>query len=109
MPARTTRPRAHPVARAPCESVSFLPSSLDLEGVLGTPLQAHPLAPGLERLLRGRLEVLPDDGELAPGVELDDVTREHADVDDVADPAGLAIPSWGVTIGVVHLDLLRAH
>ena len=61
--------------------------------MLGTPLEAHPPTPGLERLLRGRLEVLFDDGELAPGVELHDVPREHADVDDVANDAELRLLS----------------
>ena len=58
--------------------------------MLGTPLEANPSAPGLERVLRGRLEVLPYHSELAPRVELDDVSGEHAHVDDVADAAELA-------------------
>src|SRR5438132_5861401 len=92
-------------ARAPCESSSCSSSWFDLEGVLGTPLEAHPSAPGLERVLGGRLEVLPDDAELAPGIELDDVSREHADVDDVANPPKLAAAAFVE----VHPDLLRAH
>src|SRR2546422_2602435 len=103
MPARTTpRPAPQPV-REPCESSSCFSSSLDLKGVLGTPLEAHPPAPRLERLLGGRLEVLPDDGELAPGVELHDVPREHADVDDVADATQLAVAG----LIEMHPDLLR--
>src|SRR6478672_687495 len=101
--ARTT-PRPTPQrVREPCESSSCFSSSLDLEGVLGTPLEAHPPTPGLERLLRGRLEVLFDDGELAPGVELNDVPREHADVDDVADATQLAVAG----LVEMHPDLLR--
>jgi len=53
--------------------------------------------------LRGRLEVLFDDGELAPGVELHDVPREHADVNDVADPTLLAV----AVFVEMHPDLLR--
>jgi len=37
--------------------------------VLGPPFQAYAAAALLERLLRGRLEVLPHHGELAPGVQ----------------------------------------
>src|SRR5207247_9296881 len=81
-------PRRRP-GRAPCESSSSFASRFDFERVLGPPLQAHPPTLGLERLLRGGLEVLLDDAELAPGVELDDVAREHADVDDLADSARL--------------------
>src|SRR5204862_7795253 len=106
MPARTAllpQPRA---PRATCESSSFVPSwSFHVEGVLGTPLEAHPSAPGLERVGRRRLEVLPDHRQLAPGIELDGVPREHADVDDVPDPPGLAAVA-GVE---VHLDLLGPH
>src|SRR6266568_1107691 len=89
--------------RAPCESSSWFSSSFDLKGVLGTPLEAHRSAPGLERLLRGGLEVLLDDGQLAPGVELDDVPGEHADVDDVANTSGLAVSA----LLEMHPDLLR--
>src|SRR4051794_15974453 len=79
-------------ARIPCESSSsFVPSwSFHVEGVLGTPLEAHPPAPGLDHLGRRGFEVLLHDRQLAPGVELDDVPREHADVDDVANAPGLA-------------------
>src|SRR5436190_4459877 len=90
MQARTAPPRRRRRGRAPCESSSSFASRFDFEGVLGPPLQAHPPPLGLERVLRGRLEVLLDDAELAPRIQLDDVAREHADVDDVADPAGLS-------------------
>src|SRR2546426_12343695 len=103
-----TLPRTTPLpmrrrARELSESSSCFSSSLDLKGVLGTPLEAHPPAPGLEHVLRGRLEVLSDHGELAPGVELDDVPREHADVNDVANAPGLAVPG----LVEMHPDLLR--
>src|SRR3954467_585686 len=98
--------RAPRSARVPCgSSSSFVPSwSFHVEGVLGTPLEAHPPAPGLDHLGRRGFEVLLHDRQLAPGVELDDVPREHADVDDVANAPGLA----GAVLAQVHLDLLRA-
>src|SRR5437763_14770371 len=94
-----------------CESCSFsfLPSWLDLEGVLGPPLEAHPSAPGLESVLRGRLEVLLDHRQLASGLELDDVPREHAAVDDVANESGFGrVATFGLVADVQHADLLRA-
>src|SRR4051795_4342646 len=93
-------------ARALCESSSFVPSwSFHVVRVFGTPLETHPPAPGLEYVGRRRLEVLPDHRELAPGIELDDVPREHADVDDVAN-----VPRLAVRAGVeVHLDLRRPN
>src|SRR5204862_2412692 len=101
MPARTA-PQPQPRAgRALCESSSFVPSwSFHVEVVLGTPLEAHPPAPGLERVGRRRLEVLPHHRQLAPGVELDDVPREHADVDDVPDVPGLTARAFAE----MHLD-----
>src|SRR3954470_17565521 len=103
--------RAPRSARVPYgSSSSFVPSwSFHVEGVLGTPLEAHPSASGLERVGRRRLEVLPDHRELAPGLELDDVPREHADVDDVPDPARLAA-AVAVAVAVeVHLDLFGSN
>ena len=70
----------------------------------GTPLEAHPPTPGLECLLRGRLEVLPYDCELASGVELDDVSGEHADIDDLANAAQFAVAG----LVEVHANLFRA-
>src|SRR5207244_13085042 len=108
MPARRAPRRSRRPGRAPCESSSSFASRFDFERVLGTPFQAHPPPFGLERLLRGGLEVLLDDAELAPGVELDDVAREHADVDDLADPARLAGSIRLALLALVqHVDLLR--
>src|SRR6476646_3223065 len=106
MPARTARLSPPRAARALCESSSFVPSwSFHVEGVLGTPLEAHPPAPGLVSVGRRRLEVLPDHRQLSAGIELDDVPREHADVDHVADLSRFA--AAGVV--EVHLDLLGSH
>src|SRR6266576_2327124 len=104
MRARTTPLPMQRRARELSESSSCFSSSFDLEGVLGTPLEANPSAPGFERVLRGRLEVLPYHSELAPRVELDDVSGEHAHVDDVADAAELAAAGFVE----VHPDLLRS-
>src|SRR5205807_8310725 len=107
--ARTAPPPRRRPGRAPCESSSSFASRFDFERVLGTPFQAHPPPLGLERLLRGGLEVLLDDAELAPGVELDDVAREHPDVDDLADPACLrGPPGLALLLLVQHVDLLRS-
>ncbi len=59
--------------------------------MLGPPGQAHRAAALLERLCRGGLEVLLQGDELAAAVEIDDVAGDGAEVDDVADVAGLAI------------------
>src|SRR5919201_4029991 len=78
--------------------------------MLGPPLEAHPLPSGLERLLGGGLEVLPHDRKLAARVELDHIPREHADVDDVANPSRLdRVAARGLLTELQHLDLLRAH
>src|SRR5439155_22534839 len=50
-----------------------------------------------------RLEVLPHNRQLAPRIELDDVPREHPDVDDVANTSGLPVPVPDV---LQHVDLL---
>src|SRR5215208_7222432 len=55
--------------------------------VLVVPADAHPATPLLERLLRGHLEVLADDLQLAALVKLNDEPRDHPDVRDVADAA----------------------
>src|SRR4051794_20509314 len=66
------------------------------------PFEPDALALLLERLLRGRLEVLPDHDELPAGVEVDEVPRDHADVDDLAHHSGLAFAA----VVVAHVDLL---
>src|SRR5260221_124440 len=76
---------------------------VDLIGVLRPPFEPDTLAFRFEHLLRRRIEVLADDDELAAGIEIDDVTRDHPDVDDVADDAGLALTAE--LLG--HMDLLR--
>ena len=45
----------------------------------------------------------PDDDELAPGVEVDDVAGDHPGVDDVTDDSGLALAAERLG----HVDLLR--
>src|ERR1700693_2323196 len=75
---------------------------VDLIGVLRPPLEPDALAFRFEYLLRRRLEVLPDDDELAAGVEVDDVAGDHSRVDDVADDSGLALAAE--CLG--HVDLL---
>src|SRR5262245_10987010 len=57
----------------------------DRVGVLAVPADAHAATPLLERLLRGHLEVLADDLEVAALIQLDDEARDHPDVRDVAD------------------------
>src|SRR5262245_30790428 len=91
--------------RTACVLRSFLllGGRLDLIRMLRPPLQANMAALRLERLLGRGLEVLTDDSELSPRVELHDVAGEHADVDDVADLACLAA-AGGVEM---HVDLLR--
>src|SRR4051812_584481 len=69
------------------------------------PFEPDALALLLERLLRGRLEVLPDDDELPAGVEVDEVSRDHADVDDLAHHSGLAFTA----VVVAHVDLLGTN
>src|ERR671930_651158 len=92
--------------RALSGSSSFVPSwSVQVVGVLGTPLEAYPSPPVLEGVGGRRLEVLLHDRQVAPIIELDDVPGEHADVDDVPDPPGLAGP---VPIET-HLDFFRPH
>src|SRR3954452_13585054 len=66
------------------------------------PFEPDALALLLERLLRGRLEVLPDDDELPAGVEVDEVPRDHAHVDDLAHDPGLAFTA----VVLAHVDLL---
>src|SRR5215470_13789474 len=83
--------RVRPSRTTSCESSSrALLCFPDLIRVLRPPREADPLALLCERLLRGRLEVLPDDHELAAGVEIDDEARDHADVDDLAHGPGLS-------------------
>src|SRR6266566_9167176 len=86
----------------------LLPLGFRLDRVLRTPFKEHPATAGVQRLCRGRLEVLTDDDELAAVVEIDDVPGEHARVDDVADPAGggvLVVTTRAAVVG--HADLLR--
>src|SRR5579884_100077 len=104
-PSPRTRPRPRPAGPHPgvsCESSSraLLP---DLICVLRPPREADPFALLRESVLRGRLEVLPDDDELAARIEVDEIARDHADVDDLAHGPGLAGPAL-----VAHPDLLRA-
>src|SRR6266566_2857133 len=76
----------------------LLPLGFRLDRVLRTPFKEHPATAGVQRLCRGRLEVLADDDELAAAVE----------VDDVADPAGgcvLVVTACAAVVG--HADLLR--
>src|SRR5436190_30362 len=63
----------------------LLPFGFGFDCVLRPPLQKHPAPACIECLRRRRLQVLADDDELGPVVEVDDVAREHARVDDVAD------------------------
>src|SRR5262249_56072476 len=102
---RKWRPRPPPAGRTP-ERTSCEPSRallVDLVRVRRPPRKADPLALLRERLLRGRLEVLANDDEVAARIEVDDVARDHADVDDLAHRAGL--PFSGVVVD--HPDLLR--
>src|SRR5581483_7173893 len=101
MPSRRQRARRSP-AHGSCGSSSraLLLCVFDRIRVLRAPLQADPLPLFRERLLRGRLEVLADDDELPAGIEVDDVARDHADVDDLPDRSGLAVSA------IAHPDLL---
>src|SRR4051812_5376855 len=74
-----------------------------LDRVLRFPLEEHPAPTRVEGLRRGGLQVLADDDELAAVVEVDDVAREHAGVDDVADPAR------GGVVVVAARAAVRAH
>src|SRR5205823_141983 len=79
-----------------------------LDCVLRLPLQKHPAPPCVECLRRRRLQVLAYDDELAAVVEIDDVAREHARVDDVADPSGDGVSVVSPRAAVRgHTDLLR--
>src|SRR6476620_1019193 len=98
---RSPRARRRP-ARASCESSSrALPGYL--VRVLRPPREADPLPLFRERLLRGRLEVLTDDDELAAGIEVDYVAGDHPDVDDLANGTRLAFSAAFVR----HPNLLR--
>src|SRR6476620_11092430 len=86
----------------------LLPVGFRFDRVLRTPFKEHPATAGVQRLGRGRLEVLADDGKLAAVVKVDDVPGEHAGVDDVTDPAGggvLVVTACAAVVG--HADLLR--
>src|SRR5215469_8031845 len=96
-------PPPRPTGSTACESSSRVALLVDLICVLRPPREADPLALLRERLLRRRLEVLPDDDELAAGVEVDDVARDHADVDDLPHRSGL--PAAAALVR--HSDLLR--
>src|SRR4051794_11528503 len=78
---------------------------VDLIGVLRPPFQPDTFAFRFEYFLRRRLEVLPDDDELAAGVQVDDVAGDHPDVDDVADHSRLALAADALD----HVDLLRTN
>src|SRR5262245_64990215 len=103
---RTSRARA--CNASSCRSFLFR-IGFDLEHVLGPPLREHLLAFRIERLGRRSLEVLPDHLELASLVQVDEVARDHARVDDVANVPPLCVGAvGGVASGLGHADLLRA-
>src|SRR5919108_652499 len=78
--------------------------------VLAPPQQAHTPTPHLQGLHRRHRQVLLDDDELSSRVELDDVARERADVDDVAHPSCRgALTLSGLLGRICEPDLLRAH
>src|SRR5262249_46087400 len=89
--------------RASCESSSRA-LLFDLVRVLRPPREPDSLALLRERLLRGGLQVLPDDDELAAAVEVDHVPGHHPDVDDLTHGSGFA--DSAVLVG--HPDLLRS-
>src|SRR5437899_9946516 len=62
-----------------------------IKRVSRVPLQAHPVAPLIKRVLRRSLEVLADRDEASTRVEVDQEPGDHAQVDDLADPSGLGI------------------
>src|SRR3954470_4722042 len=86
----------------------LLPLGFRLDRVLRAPFQEHPAPSCVEGLGRRCLEVLADDDQLPTVVEVDDVAREHACVDDVTDPAGggvlVVAPRTSTS---AHADLLR--
>ena len=71
--------------------------------MLWAPLEEDAPTSCIQHLRRRGLEVLPDDDELASSVELDDVAREHAGVDDVADAPGRCVRV--VAVAGVNLDI----
>src|SRR3954471_3342767 len=88
---------------------SFLvPPQGQVKRVSRAPTYLHPVSPLFKRVLRRSLQVLTDGHELSAGVELHDVAREHAEVDHLADVAGLAGKCRiGRRMFVDQVDLLR--
>src|SRR3954469_9563617 len=104
-PGRRAPPRSH----AACSSfLRFLRlSPHDLECVLWAPFELNMSATLSKRLRGGRFEVLTDDDELSPCVELDDVAGDHPRVDDFRDVAAFhARTGIGRLTFGEHADLL---
>src|SRR5438876_4172124 len=96
--------------RLHCFVIPSLPSGLDRERVLRSPLEADAATLLLEHALGRGLEVLADNGQLPSPVELDQVARDHSGVDDVADAAGLVFhPGLPLVVLGQHVNLLGAH
>jgi len=78
---------------------------VDLIGVFRASTRAGPRLPLASVLLRTTSSrFLPHYDELASGVEVDDVTRDAADIDDVADHSGSPSPH-----ALCHVDLLGTN
>src|ERR1041384_4791101 len=94
MPVRRARWPEVPVQRDPCgSSVSFLLLrwSLDRDRLLRNPTQLDAPATLFDQVRRRAFEILFDDDELSARVEVDEVTRHHAGVDQLGDASALDV------------------
>src|SRR5215831_20523721 len=81
----------------------------DCDGLIGQPGDSGRCLAHIVSCRRSLL-VLPGDHELASRIKIDDVTGQHPDIDDIADPPGLyARARWWLLALRQEPDLLRAY